>query len=411
MGEATLDEKWLAVLGGGKEQEPIYKAATSMGLKTIGFDLNPGAPAANRADVFVPVSSADSLGIIETLETQGIELGGVITLGSDVSVSVAKVQSHFGLPGNAVSVAERFTDKVQMKQALVDRGVPTPRHLVFKSGAEVAVIRETFRGLVIVKPVDGRGARGVQLVDLRKPHELEDAILVSQEASSRGEVIVEEYVPGPQYSTEGIFVGGNYHNAVTSLRNYSRIGEFGLHVIEDGGQIPETDDPVLAAEVMEIVGRASKALGAVTGTVKGDLVRGPDGALQVIELACRLSGGWLASDQIPAARGISFMELAIKSALDFPFAVNEVVPAFSSAVAVRYLFPQSGKIAKISGLNKVQSLAGLVRVGMFRDAGDLQPQVTSHSDRLGFVIFFGDTVEEAVARAESALGLIEVDIV
>lgn len=409
MVEHILADTWLAILGAGQEQVPMYEVARGMGLKTVGFDVRADAPAAGLADTFFPISSSNPGAVLTALQASRIRPSGVITIGSDVSMAVSTVQSHLGLPGHSVDVAKRFTDKLEMKSAFVKHGVPTPKYLVLQDDDVSPVLKE-FETAVVVKPADGRGARGVQLVNLSEESNLEEAICVARDMSSKREVIIEEYVFGPQYSTEGIFLDGRYYNVITSERNYARLGEFGTHFIEDGGQISSHDDPAFHDEVSNLVAWGASALGGQVGTVKGDLVRGPDGTLQIIELAGRLSGGWLASDQIPASRGVPFLELAIKSALGLPFTSLEFLPTRSTALAVRYWFPPSGRITGVQGLEEVRSREGLVKVGLFRNKGDFQPVVSSHADRFGYVIFVGDTVMQAVGRATSAIGSVEIEI-
>lgn len=409
MVEHILADTWLAILGAGQEQVPMYEVARGMGLKTVGFDVRADAPAVGLADTFFPISSSNPGAVLTALQASRIRPSGVITIGSDVSMAVSTVQSHLGLPGHSVDVAKRFTDKLEMKSAFVKHGVPTPKYLVLQDDDVSPVLKE-FETAVVVKPADGRGARGVQLVNLSEESNLEEAICVARDMSSKREVIIEEYVFGPQYSTEGIFLDGRYYNVITSERNYTRLGEFGTHFIEDGGQISSHDDPAFHDEVSNLVAWGASALGGQVGTVKGDLVRGPDGTLQIIELAGRLSGGWLASDQIPASRGVPFLELAIKSALGLPFTSLEFLPTRSTALAVRYWFPPSGRITGVQGLEEVRSREGLVKVGLFRNKGDFQPVVSSHADRFGYVIFVGDTVMQAVGRATSAIGSVEIEI-
>ena len=59
----------------------------------------------------------------------------------------------------------------------------------------------------IIKPTDNRGARGVLLVD--ETTDLDWAFDHAKKHSDIGEVIVEEFIQGPQLSTEGSVVNVN----------------------------------------------------------------------------------------------------------------------------------------------------------------------------------------------------------
>ena len=66
--------------------------------------------------------------------------------------------------------------------------------------------------------------------------------------------------------------------------------------------------------IRQITVKAGKCLGIKTGTIKGDIVL-VKGKPYIIEIASRLSGGWMSSDQIKMSTGIDFLKLAIKLSL------------------------------------------------------------------------------------------------
>jgi hypothetical protein len=77
-----------------------------------------------------------------------------------------------------------------------------------------------------------------------------------------------------------------------SDRNYEYLERYAPFFIENGGDLPSSLPPKIQAKVRDVVARAAAALGIVNGTVKGDIVV-HDGEPYVIELAARLSGGFL----------------------------------------------------------------------------------------------------------------------
>ena len=82
-------------------------------------------------------------------------------------------------------------------------------------------------------------------------------------------------------------------------------------MIEDGGELPTRHDP---APIADVVQRAAASLGVRDGVVKGDIVI-HDGRPHVIELAARLSGGYLCTHEIPLSTGVDFVGCAIRVAL------------------------------------------------------------------------------------------------
>src|SRR5207244_7258015 len=93
------------------------------------------------------------------------------------------------------------------------------------------------RGLpLVLKPVDGRGARGV--LRLTAATDLAWAFAHAKSQSRSGGVMVEEYLAGPQISTEGLLLGGcGDHNTTCGFidRNYEHLDTYSPYIVENGG--------------------------------------------------------------------------------------------------------------------------------------------------------------------------------
>ena len=71
---------------------------------------------------------------------------------------------------------------------------------------------------IIIKPVDNRGSRGVSLVDDKDA--IENCYLESLKNSFSNQVIVEEFIGGPQISCEGFVLNGKCYIVANSDRNF-----------------------------------------------------------------------------------------------------------------------------------------------------------------------------------------------
>ena len=150
----------------------------------------------------------------------------------------------------------------------------------------------------VIKPSDGRGARGVLLID--KNTELEWAFSEAKKYGSTGKIILEEFVNGLQLSTESFLINGKVFTPAISERNYEFLERFFPYFIENGGTIPANLTSNMKNKIDKLISDGAMALGVKEGIVKGDIVIKSDGTPMIIELALRLSGGWLSSHQIPA---------------------------------------------------------------------------------------------------------------
>lgn len=401
----------LLVVGGGLEQEAAYTTARDLGLDLIGVDVNPEAPSLGLADEEVIASSRRPEQILEILTERSLRetVRGVITLANDVPTTVATLAQMMGLPGIPIELARALEDKLKMKALLNAASVRTPRHIVINTESELRdlILRAREDSGWVLKPASGRGSRGV--LQIAKKSNLTDAF---KEAASVGlPLILEETIRGDQYSAEAFLIDGVATTVGVSLRNYDRLAEFHPSIIEDGGDI----QPDLPREIFEniqfFVQRVADAIGVREGALKCDLILDSEGHLWAIEAAGRLSGGWFASHQIPAATGVDLVRAAILASIGERVSIESLRPSKNSAVSSRFLFAPPGQIIKTSGIEQAEKIEGVVKAGLYRHAGELQPMIKSHSDRTGFVIAEGASTARAIEVIDRAKSIITVEVV
>jgi biotin carboxylase len=257
----------------------------------------------------------------------------------------------------------------------------------------------------VLKPVDGRGARGV--LRLTEQTDLAWAFGHAKSQSRSGGVMVEEYLSGPQISTEGLLVDGVGTTCGFIDRNYEHLETFAPYIVENGGEQPSALPLPAQRQIANVAMDAGRAMGIVTGNVKGDMVwtdRGP----YVIEIAARLSGGWMSTDQIPLGTGVDLIGCSIRLALGEKVAAEDLRPRWHRGVAIRYFFPPPGRIESIEGVQAFASVPWVHRLGFFVEPGELMQPITDHTKRAGFVITTGATRDEAVDRARSVVESVRI---
>ncbi|RMG34816.1 MAG: ATP-grasp domain-containing protein [Gammaproteobacteria bacterium] len=410
--EACILAKNLLIVGGGAEQIPAYLAAKRRGLHVIGSDMNPEAPAFAHADARLLASTRDADATVQAARAyhRTHPIDGVMTIANDVPYTVARVAHALGLPSIPLSAAAAVVDKQRMKECFRAQGVACPWFTPVDSADALRTIieKEGPEARFVLKPVDGRGARGVLLLDARS--DLEWAFQESWRWGESGRLLLERFVPGMQLSTESFLLDGRIHTPAIAERNYGRMAQFLPNIIEDGGTIPAPLDDGLRQAIDELILRGAKALGIDSGIIKGDIVIDSRGRPLIIELAARLSGGWLATHQIPAATGVSLVDAVISHALGEPIDPSTLTPRRHRATAIRYWFPPPGRIERIAGEEALKSVPGLIDYGFFRGEGDIQPEIRMHPDRFGYVIVSGKDREQALERVEQALACLHIEV-
>lgn len=395
--------KSLLFVGGGVESVPGVARARELGWSTAVFDGDPSAPAFALADRARVVSTYDEAGAVAAareLADRSPGLHGVTSVAVDVPRTVAAIAAALGLPGPSVETARLASDKLAMKERFVAQGVPTSfGRRVADAGDLAELLRERGRSLV-VKPVDSRGARGVRRLDA--PDAAGACFDAARAESPSGRVMAEEWLAGPQVSSESLFVGGRCHHVGFSDRNYARLEQFAPYFVEDGGTLPSTLPPEPRRGLLDVVERAGRALGITDGPCKGDLVWS-DGHPYVIEVAARLSGGWFCTDQIPLATGVDLMGAAFRVALGEDVDPEALRPSERGGVATRYFFPAPGRVTGLADASVLRGLPGVRRLELDLAVGDVVPPVTDHTRRVGCVIATGPDRALAIARARECV--------
>ena len=140
------------------------------------------------------------------------------------------------------------------------------------------------------------------MLRLTQDVDLEWAFDVAHQHSPTGRVMLENFLPGPQVSTESLVIDGVAYTPGFADRNYEYIERFAPHIIENGGQLPSHLNAQTQGAVCDLVQEAALAMGIQNGVVKGDIVV-TDGVPHIIEIAARLSGGYFCTHEIPLTTG------------------------------------------------------------------------------------------------------------
>ncbi|MCF6219121.1 MAG: ATP-grasp domain-containing protein [Gammaproteobacteria bacterium] len=402
--------KTLLVISGGVEAVPGIQHAISMGHHVVVSDYNPQAPGFAYAHDHLLASTydvAETIAAATEYHQNRRAIEGVICMAADVPLTVARVAESLGLPGLSIETAQLAADKLAMKRLFAAQGIAIPWFCEVKSAQHLVTLMVEHGPDLVIKPVDSRGARGV--LQLQGVGDLNGAFQQAKSESPSGRVMVEKFQPGPQISTESILVNGCAVTPGFIDRNYEHLERFSPYIIENGGHQPSTLTVEQRRQVVELAEQAARAMGIKNGIAKGDMVLTPQGP-KVIEIAARLSGGWMSSDQIPVATGVDMVGAAIKLALGEALSLDEYQPSRYGGMAIRYFFPPPGRLRAIHNIEQVEALPWVYRLGFFVSPGDDVGEMTDHTQRAGYVITQGASRAEAVARAQQVVETVTFEV-
>lgn len=391
------------IIGGGILQVPAIQTASLMGIKTIVTDYNPDAYGLKIADYPVVMSTRDIDGTVRVAKemSKKIPINGVMTVGTDASKTVAAVANALGLPGIKFEDADCATNKIKMRNRFKKFKVPCPDFCGVWTYTEALEAFKKLEKPVVIKPADNMGARGVRRVD--EEADLEEAFESAKSNSPSGEIIIEEYMEGDELSIDSLVFNGEVFICGIADRIIERAPFF----IETGHVMPSQKSQDILDNAVEVMKQGIKALGITIGAAKGDIKITSQGA-KIVELAARLSGGFMSTYTFPYSTGINLMKAGILVALGQKPLLEDLTPKWNKVAIERGIIPKPGIIRDFAGLEEAEKISGVRHVFITREVGDEITTPTNNVEKAGHIIAVGDTHEKAFSISSKALQCIKV---
>jgi biotin carboxylase len=399
--------KTVLFVGAGRHQHRAIRRAKELGLRVAAIDRNPDAPGFDAADVTEIVDFADVDAAVAA--ARGLSPDGVLTVASDRAVPVvAAVAEALALPGIGSETARRATNKVAMRLALEEAGVPQPRFASVRTVAEARTAADEIGLPVVVKPADSAGQRGLSLV--HSAGELEARLEEALAESQAGEAIVERFLDGVEINCLAVANGSEVTVLTLSDRRRPEGAGFGVclaHVF------PATIDGAPAAEAERVASAAVRAIGLEDSVAYPQLLVSADG-VRLVEIAARVPAG-LMDEVARIGIGVDVVHVALLQALGDPVPDELLRPLARQPLAIRFLTAEPGPlpvgvVRSVNGLERALGAPGVVAGESYLAPGETIRPARVDGDRRGYLIAVGETDEDAVAGADAAAALIEVEV-
>jgi len=398
--------KSVLLLGAGQEQCTAIKAARDLGYRVIAADGSAVAPGLQLADVGIKVDIRDRDALIELGRAQNIS--GLFCHAVEIPDVVADVAHALGLPGLPPEVASHCTLKDQRIALLKASGIPVADFIVARNQDELAPIASVFGFPLVLKPVDNAGSRGVQLIkDVDALFAAYDEAMLYTRSPT---VLIEQFLHGPQISTESVVYDGRVHTFAFADRNYPSEDSYAPYFIEDGINFPSILPSEMQAMVYDLVNSTIAELNITMGAAKGDIIV-HDGVPHIIEMASRTSGGWFGAGSIPIATGVNPLKPLLQMCMDEKPDLGALKPSRNLGCAQRYWIPQRSSVFhSASGFDAVSRMPGVEMFNVFfPPSGTKLEKAHHHAQRYAQVICTGASREEAIRRADAAIAAIQVE--
>lgn len=399
---SKIKGKTILIIGGGLLQVPLIETAKSMKLRVVVADMNPESLGFKLADEKIIMSTKDIEGMVRESKrfSEKEPVHAVITAGTDASMTVAAVANALGLPGIRYVDAEAASNKVKMRKRLKEFNVPIPNFAPIWTIQDARDALDYLKFPLVIKPSDNMGARGVIKVNNRD--ELHSAFKHAKKYSPTGEVILEEFMVGPEVSVDALTWNGNIK--ITGIAD--RIIEREPYFIEIGHNMPSKFSKEVLDEVEDVMKKGMRALGITLGAGKGDIKITPDG-VKIGEIAARLSGGFMSAYTYPLSTGINLYRSAILIA--FGEEPDDLEPKLNLVSIERSLLAAPGKIISISGIEEAKEIEGVNEIFLQSKVGDIITDPTNNIEKSGHIIITAETLEKAEKIFEQAKQIIHFE--
>lgn len=295
----------LAILGASKPHLPLYLKAKEMGLETYCIAWADGAYCKDFADHFCDISITDKETIAQLCKAEGID--GIVSNALEIAVpTMAYVAEQCGFNGNSFDAACCAVNKRKMREAVSKYGAcPQPEFSVLLTDE---CYPKHFP--VIIKPSDSSCSNGVTKVDCQE--QIQAAIDRARQASSSGEILVEECVFGREVSVESISYHGKHY--VLTITDKETTGA--PYFVEIAHHQP-SNLPIQIKEKLEIyVPRILDAIGLTNGASHAEFKIDNDGNIKFIEIGARGGGDFISYNLVELSTGYDYIKGMIEVALN-----------------------------------------------------------------------------------------------
>lgn len=396
------DEIWLVAVTAGRWQRHGIREARAAGLKVLAIDTDPNAEGFADADQVLNIELGDHDAVIRALHAEGKNIQGAVSFVSEVGMMLAaRIREEFDLPGPRTELTRRLIDKAVQRRIWEEKGVPGPQWAVFRDEKAALAAMPKLGFPMIIKPTDSSGSRGVTKIESAEEN-LSEAIARAFEFSRSGQVILETFIDGTEFTVEVFAADGNIHVlAVTEKKKVE--GTRGTVACELA--TPQRSREVVV-RIADSVVAAFRALEYTEGPGHAEVILKNDGSVGLVEVAGRGGGFMVFDGLVPKASGINIARLTALQAAGLP--VGEIINRGRSCV-LRFFPSRPGVLRNISGFEQANKIAG-IEAAPFSKAGARFHRASVDGDRLGYILSCAESPGQAQELADQAEYLINFEI-
>ncbi len=361
----------------------------------------------------IPVNPGDLDGSVDRIAARCGPVTAVLAADTPMLVLAAAVAARLGLPHNPVEAVLNTMDKARQRQRWAASGVTHPAFGIVPAAAPAESVRDAAAAVgfpCVVKAVSLSASQGILRADdpaaaVTAARRIREVLAAARHRDEP--LLVEEYLPGPELSIDGLLDGGAL--TVTAVFDKPRTPDgptFEETLLVTPSRLPA---PVLAAAI-RTAGRAAQALGLSGGPVHAELRiddRGARPSPAMLELAARCIGG-LCSRALRFPGGRTLEELVLANAVGQAARDAGHDPVRPCGIYMLPV-PRPGVLRSVEGRADAAAVAGVTGLTITIPIGQRVLPLPDGDRYLGFIFAEARTrhdVENALIAARDRLRVV-----
>ncbi|HHZ05649.1 MAG TPA: ATP-grasp domain-containing protein [Clostridiales bacterium] len=391
----------LMILGAGRGQLGLIKAAKELGYTTVITSIKGNYPGFDLADEICYADISKPEEILSAAKQTGVS--GIATACLDTGIAALGYScENLGFCGLSKDAAERSGDKLLMKTAFMENNVSTARFMKVSTTDDIRTALATLNLPLIVKAVDLQGSRGIYIANSEE--EVLSGFKNTMSETKQSFCIIEEFIEGYEFGAQAFIYNGEIlfvlpcgddtylsHTAVP-------VGHY--------APIKASDDLLKQADIESR--KAIKAIGLDNCAVNIDLIM-KNNKVYVIELTGRVGANCL-PELVSIYYNVEYYKMIADMAMGKdprPY-FNKKQNGYTANYAKMLLSENSGTLKKIVNKNKNEEY--IEEITFFIKEGEQINKFTNSKDCLGQVIVKGKTLDECTDLMNSVISNIEFEL-
>lgn len=400
--------KTIMIVGAGRSQIPLIKAAKKEKYHTVVCDTNPLAPGVSIADEFLPVSTKDRNGLLTVAKSRHID--GIVANSEYAMCDVAYIVNQLGLVGNPENAVATLSSKTGFRSLQKKEGLFAPEFLDDASIEQVLTDKGLLSYPIIIKPDQSSGTRSVATItDSYDQDAIREAINAARTVSRNGKAIAEKLIPMP---TRTVIEGEIFlHNGEILWDGlFHTVRSQNIPMIPMTYVFPLHEEEGRVHRIKESLTKAFRSAGIVHGEYNIEMYFTMDDEPFLIELNPRQGGNDL-PQYVQESCGIDMTRLLVTTAMgdDDYWNCLQHGQKNNNNIIHHMLYPHIDGIFSGLVINDFIS-SHILRTQINPVIGDKIEKAHDGSFDIGYVDLNFDDTEEQMYAAMRIEDLIQIDI-